>query len=153
MADPYRVRAARPTDLEALVALEQQIFSDPWSLEGFGQFLDGITLVADDGNDVVGYAVARWVLEQGEILNLAVQAEHRRRGIAARLVHEVLAALSERGVRYAFLEVRESNDGARAFYERLGFVEVGKRRNYYRRPREDALILARTLVESPLSAE
>jgi ribosomal-protein-alanine N-acetyltransferase len=149
MVDPYRVRTARPADLEALAALEQQIFPDPWALESFRQFLEGVILVADDADEVVGYTVARWVLEQGEILNLAVHPDHRRHRVASRLLHAVLDALWEEGVRMAFLEVRQSNGGARAFYERHGFCEVGKRRNYYRYPREDALILARSLDDAP----
>lgn len=149
MADPYRVRAARATDLEALAALEQQIFPDPWALESFGEFLEGATLVVDDGAAVVGYTVVRWVLEQGEILNLAVHPDHRRRRIASRLLRAALDVLWQEGVRLAFLEVRESNEGARAFYERHGFAQVGKRRNYYRLPREDALLLARSLETVP----
>jgi ribosomal-protein-alanine N-acetyltransferase len=151
MVDPYRVRAARPADLEALAALEQQIFPDPWALESFRQFQEGVVLVADDAQEVVGYTVARWVLEQGEILNLAVHPDHRRRRVASRLLHAVLDALWEEGVRMAFLEVRQSNGGARRFYERHGFSEVGKRRNYYRHPREDALILARSMDDVPPS--
>jgi ribosomal-protein-alanine N-acetyltransferase len=146
MADPYRVRTARPADLEALAALEQRIFPDPWALASFREILDGLILVAEDGEQVVGYTVARWVLEQGEILNLAVHPDHRRHRIASRLLHAALDALWEEGVQIAFLEVRESNQGARVFYERHGFAEVGRRRNYYRLPREDALILARSLV-------
>jgi ribosomal-protein-alanine N-acetyltransferase len=146
MADPYRVRTARPADLEVLAALEQRIFPDPWALASFRSFLDGLILVAEDGEEVVGYTVARWVLEQGEILNLAVHPDHRRHRVASRLLHAGLDALWKEGVRIAFLEVRESNHGARAFYERHGFAEVGRRRNYYRTPREDALILARSLV-------
>ena len=149
MGDPYRVRAALPADLEALAALEQQIFPDPWAPEIFRPLLEGVILVADDAEEVVGYTVARSVLERGEILNLAVHPEHRRRRIASRLLHAALDALWEEGVRLAFLDVRESNGGARAFYERHGFSEVGKRRNYYRYPREDALILARSMEDAP----
>jgi ribosomal-protein-alanine N-acetyltransferase len=75
-----------------------------------------------------------------------VHPDHRRHRIASRLLHAALDALWEEGVQIAFLEVRESNQGARVFYERHGFAEVGRRRNYYRLPREDALILARSLV-------
>ena len=149
MGDPYRVRAARPADLEALAALEQEIFPDPWTVDAFRPFLGGLTLVVEGDSDIVGYTVARWVMEQGEILNLAVHPAHRRRRIASRLLHAALDALWDEGVRLAFLEVRESNGGARAFYERHGFSEVGRRRNYYRRPREDALVLARPLDDAP----
>jgi len=148
MGDRYRVRAARATDLEGLAALEQRIFPDPWALESFREFLERMILVAEDGGEVVGYTVARWVLEQGEILNLAVHPDHRRRRLASRLLHAALDRLWEEGVRLAFLEVRESNTGARAFYERHGFAQVGRRRSYYRLPREDALILARSLEDA-----
>jgi ribosomal-protein-alanine N-acetyltransferase len=98
-------------------------------------------LVAEDGAGVVGYVVGRSVLDQGEILNLGVSLQARRRGIGAALVRRLLGTFSSAGVREAFLEVRESNLAAQRLYQSFGFRDVGRRRRYYRRPVEDAVLL------------
>ena len=90
---------------------------------------------------IVGYVVALDAADEGEILNLAVAPVMRRTGLGRALVHQILEALSDRGVRQVFLEVRESNAPARALYAALGFKEVGRRKQYYRRPVEDAIVL------------
>jgi [ribosomal protein S18]-alanine N-acetyltransferase len=97
--------------------------------------------VAEQGGSIVGYAVGRAALDQGEILNLGVTLQARRRGIGAALVRRLLAAFASSGAREAFLEVRESNFAAQRLYESFGFTDVGRRRGYYRRPVEDAVIL------------
>jgi ribosomal-protein-alanine N-acetyltransferase len=96
---------------------------------------------SDDGEGVAGYVVALDAADEGEILNLAVAPEGRRHGVGRRLVEAVLSRLSEKGVHHVFLEVRESNAPARSLYESHGFREVGRRRGYYRRPVEDAIVL------------
>lgn len=151
MADRCRVRVATEADLGGIVAIEKEAFSDPWSRESFQGLLSQLALVAGEGDGVAGYIFAHWAGEESEILNLAVHPEQRRRGIARRLVEETVVRLVAMGVRMMFLEVRESNGGARAFYEGFGFREVGRRPGYYRQPREDALVLARTLGESDRS--
>ena len=98
-------------------------------------------LVAETKDRVVGYVVALDAADEGEILNVAVAPDVRRGGIGRALVQAVIAALAERGVRQIYLEVRESNAGARVMYGALGFQEVGRRRGYYRRPVEDAIVL------------
>lgn len=90
---------------------------------------------------VAGYVIARHVAYEGEILNLGVHPERRRAGVARALVEHVLRALGALGVESVYLEVRESNAAARRLYQGLGFREVGRRRGYYRRPMEDALLL------------
>ena len=145
MADRCRVRVATEADLGGIAAIEQEVFSDPWSRGSFRRLLSQLALVADDGDEIAGYIFAHWAGKECEILNLAVHPEQRRRGIARRLVEEAVARLVARGVSLVFLEVRESNEGARAFYDGLGFREVGHCPGYYRQPREDALVLARSL--------
>ena len=145
MADRCRVRVATEADLGGIVAIEQEAFSDPWPRESFHRLLRQLALVADDGDGVVGYILAHWDGEESEILNLAVHPEQRRRGIARRLVEEAVVRLTAEGVRMVFLEVRESNEGARAFYDGLGFRQMGRHPGYYHRPREAALVLAREL--------
>ena len=92
---------------------------------------------------IIGAVAMREVSGEAEILNLAVAAQWRRRGIGKRLMEAALHAARERGATRVFLEVRESNAGARTFYAQLGFSQDGRRPNYYRDPREDALLLSR----------
>jgi ribosomal-protein-alanine N-acetyltransferase len=118
-------------------------FADPWSLRDFRQALEwGATfLVATSGPDVAGYVVARRAADEGEILNLAVAPAHRAHGVGRELAARAITSLADQGVDAVYLEVRESNAVARRLYARLGFQEVGRRAGYYRRPREDAVLL------------
>jgi [ribosomal protein S18]-alanine N-acetyltransferase len=97
-------------------------------------------LVAEGDGGVLGYIVGRAVRDQSEILNLGVTLNARRRGIGASLVRQLLASFAVAGVREVFLEVRESNLAAQGLYRAFGFHDVGRRRRYYRRPVEDAVI-------------
>jgi ribosomal-protein-alanine N-acetyltransferase len=118
------------------------VFADPWSTQDFRDCVSfALFLVAEADDNVVGYAVALEAADEGEILNLAVAEAGRRRGLGRALVEAIVAALSDRGVRQVYLEVRESNAPARALYSEFGFKEVGRRRAYYRRPVEDAMVL------------
>jgi len=94
-------------------------------------------LVAEADEQIVGYVVALEAADEGEILNLAVAEAGRRRGLGRALVEAIVVALTDRGVRQIYLEVRESNAPARALYSGFGFKEVGRRKAYYRRPVED----------------
>ncbi|HEX4601181.1 MAG TPA: ribosomal protein S18-alanine N-acetyltransferase, partial [Gemmatimonadales bacterium] len=87
----------------------------------------------------------QWAADEGEILNLGVAPGHRRRGVGRALVEAMLARCGERGVTTVYLEVRESNSGARRLYETVGFHEVARRARYYQRPVEDAVILRASL--------
>lgn len=120
------------------------MFSDPWSLGDFSECArSGVPfLVAETSGVVAGYIIARYAADEGEILNLGVAPAHRRHGLGRTLVEHVLARLGQEGVRIVYLEVRESNSGARRLYEALGFAEVARRPHYYRRPVEDAVVLA-----------
>ena len=99
--------------------------------------------VAEEDGSVCGLVVFRIMADEAEILNLAVDSSQRRRGTGSRLILDVIAASNSAGVRKIFLEVRESNGAARNFYARMGFTEAGRRRQYYRQPVEDALVLVR----------
>jgi [ribosomal protein S18]-alanine N-acetyltransferase len=98
-------------------------------------------LVAEAGDGIAGYVVALDAADEGEILNLAVSESGRRRGLGRALVQQIIEVLSGRGVTKVYLEVRESNAPARALYTAFGFREVGRRKQYYRRPVEDAIVL------------
>lgn len=142
MEDDFLIREASKADVAAIAAIERASFPDPWSEESFRSMLAHCSFVAVDAAGViVGYVFAVRVEDAGEILNVAVSPVHRQRGIGRRLVEHALDVLSQHGVAQVFLEVRESNAAARVLYEALGFESIGRRRRYYRRPLEDALVL------------
>jgi ribosomal-protein-alanine N-acetyltransferase len=150
MDAPYRIRSAVPADAASLVVLERRCFSDPWSETSFREALDSpwsFGLVAHTGQGPAGYLIAREVAGTGEVLNLAVSPDFRRRGVARALLRAGLTFLRKRRVEEVFLEVRESNRTAQALYQSLGFRPVGQRAAYYRNPREDALVLWLALTQ------
>ena len=99
--------------------------------------------VTSKDDPISGFAVARALEHEWEIENIVVAAAERRRGLASQLLDELLTAARKSGATSVFLEVRESNDQARALYEKLLFVESGRRVRYYREPIEDAVIYRR----------
>ena len=127
-----------------VAALEKQCFSDPWSENSVASELSNplsAWLVAMDGDVLAGYVGSQSVMGESDMMNIAVDANYRRQGIAQALVEALVAQLKEKGNHSLTLEVRISNQPAIALYEKLGFAQVGKRPNYYRNPKEDALIL------------
>lgn len=144
-------------DVPAVVAIERASYSVPWSENTFRGLLrrrdaELVVAAAVDGT-VVGYAVLWCVLDQAELGNVAVAAQWRRRGVGERLVADMMRRAVQRRVNEVFLEVRPSNTGARRLYERLGFSMVGRRRNYYQQPVEDALVLRWPVpLDSPRNA-
>lgn len=130
--------------VSAIAQLEQLCFSDPWSENSVASELQNplsLWLTAIEGESVVGYIGSQSVMGESDMMNVAVCPEVRRRGIAQSLIEALVQALQEKGNHCLTLEVRASNSAAIALYEKLGFQEVGRRRNYYRNPKEDALIL------------
>ena len=127
-----------------IAELEKICFSDPWSERAISSELTNplsLWLVAVDEDKVVGYIGSQSVLDESDMMNLAVMPEYRRAGVARRLVSMLIEQLRNNEVRCLTLEVRASNDPAVALYQRIGFRQVGLRPNYYSKPREDALIL------------
>ena len=124
--------------------LEKICFSDPWSEKSVAYELTNplsCWLVAIEDGRVAGYIGSQTVMGESDMMNVAVHPDYRRRGIAERLVNDLVEALKAFESHCLTLEVRESNDSARALYAKLGFCQVGLRKNYYRNPKEDALIL------------
>jgi ribosomal-protein-alanine N-acetyltransferase len=139
------IREATRDDLQVVIAIEQASFGDPWSAQDFDEILASpqtifLIAAASDGA-VVGYAIAMFVADESEILNLAVSSSHRRHGYGGMLLDAAIAELGTRGIASVFLEVRESNAAARTLYASRGFADVSRRKKYYRNPVEDALIL------------
>ena len=139
------LRPALASDVAAMAEIEQRAFSDPWPASAFHDLLAQayarLTAAFDARGVLCGYCIVLHVLDEGEIANIAVAPTFRRRGIAARLLDDALAAAISLGLATVFLVVRLSNDAARGLYASRGFETVGRRRAYYREPLEDALVL------------
>ncbi len=130
--------------IQPIAELEKQCFADPWPASAISSELTNplsLWVVAMDGDQLVGYVGSQSVLGWADMMNLAVEAQYRRRGIAEKLVNQLIAHLQRNQVTCLTLEVRVSNAPAVGLYQKLGFIQVGRRPNYYHNPREDALIL------------
>lgn len=126
--------------------LEAQCFSDPWSEKSIASELENplsLWLVAEENGRVWGYVGSQTVLDESDMMNVAVDPGFRRQGVARALIATLIAELSKMGSRCLRLEVRVSNENARALYARMGFQQLGLRKNYYHNPKEDALILGK----------
>ena len=127
-----------------VAALEKVCFSMPWSENSIrGELTNPLSLwlVAEENGALLGYIGSQTVMDEADVMNVAVDPARRREGVARKLVEALVAALDEKDVHALLLEVRASNEPAKALYERQGFIQVGRRPNYYRNPKEDALIL------------
>lgn len=134
----------QPRHVPQVAALEKICFADPWSEKSVASELENplsYWLVAMDGEKLVGYVGSQTVLGETDMMNVAVCPDYRRQGIAEGLILALIHALKARESHCLTLEVRDSNASARALYEKLGFSEIGRRKNYYHSPKEDALIL------------
>lgn len=130
--------------VKRVAELEAACFSMPWSEKAIaGELANPLSLwlVATDDDRVVGYAGSQSVMDQADMMNIAVDSQFRRQGVAGSLVDALICRLCEKKVTSLTLEVRVSNDAAISLYAAKGFAEVGRRPNYYSRPKEDALIL------------
>lgn len=131
--------------LDEVAELERICFSVPWSRNMLAEELDNLLsafLVALDDNDkVMGYAGVQIILDEGYITNVAVRPECRRQGIAAKLLQVFLDFAKANKLAFLTLEVRASNYDAIALYGSRGFRSVGRRKNYYEHPKEDAIIM------------
>ena len=137
--------------LDEVAELERICFSAPWSRNMLAEELDNALsafLVAlDDSGKVVGYAGLQVILDEGYITNVAVRPECRRQGIAGKLLQVFLNFAQGNHLAFLTLEVRASNQPAIILYGRHGFRSVGRRRNYYEHPREDAIIMTREFTD------
>lgn len=139
------IEPALRIDVPLIAELERVAFSDPWSLASFESVMDepaAYFAVARAASErILGYVVAWFAADEGEIANLAVREPTRRQGIGASLLDAALSEGRRRGAQNVYLEVRESNEAARRLYASRGFEELGRRRGYYKRPVEDAIVL------------
>ena len=155
------VRTARESDVDAVLAIEQVSFSDPWGRDSFESALDLermmflVAVTPDEAGagaavgppELLGFVVALLLFDEAEVADLAVAPSARGRGVGGRLLDALTVEAYAVGVRSMYLEVRESNASARALYDSRSFAHVGRRRGYYRNPSEDALLMRRDIVE------
>ena len=135
--------------IESVVNIERESFADPWSVAIFENLFQNplaVYFTALDGAQVVGYAGMYVIFDEGQIQNIAVTAEYRRHGVGSKLLSHMLDYGTTRDISVYTLEVRVSNLSAIALYKKFGFIQTGVRKNYYRRPVEDALLLERNMT-------
>lgn len=146
-----RIVDTRPEQLDDILLMEQQCFSVPWTHEQLMAQLSDfmhIFLAAEDENGrAVGYAGLMYVLDEGYISNVAVSPDRRREGIADMLLTELYERAKAKKLSFLTLEVRESNIPAQSLYKKHGYTEVGRRKAYYSRPKEDAVLMTCFLSE------
>lgn len=141
------VREMTMFDLDQVMVIENENFSVPWTETGFFTYLmreDALFLVAEDEDEnIVGYCGVIMSIDEGDITNVSVKKELQGQGIGKALLQELIQQTVSRGVHTLFLEVRESNAGALALYEKQGFTRMGVRKNYYSDPVEDGITMSR----------
>jgi ribosomal-protein-alanine N-acetyltransferase len=145
-----RIRAFRPEDIPELVSItEESSQAAGWSRESYEKLCRSegfLAFVSERAGSVSGFVVGRQMADEGEILNVAVRRENRRKGEGQALLSTVLKQLHRRGVRRVYLEVRESNEIGIAFYQEQGFAKTGRRPGYYREPEEAAVLMEKKIT-------
>ena len=138
------IRRATKQDIPKIVEIEKVSFSDPWDKQLFLDAIDSenkYLMVAEHGGEIEGYIVLEKVLDEGHITDLAVGGKYRKKGVASELVNDALALARGMDIKEIFLEVRETNEAAKKLYSKFGFREIGRRKGYYPKANEDALVL------------
>lgn len=145
----YKIIDASKAHADQIERLEHICFSMPWTRDFLmSQLPDDrhIFIAAADGDEVLGYVGMMYVVDEGYISNVAVAPEHRRHGIADALILDLLRRCTALGLSFVTLEVRAGNAPAIALYEKHGFSPVGRRKNYYDFPKEDAILMTKKFV-------
>jgi [ribosomal protein S18]-alanine N-acetyltransferase len=136
------IRKAVASDIPAIMEIERSSFSSPWEEQLFKEALNKGFFVSIEGEEIAGYIVFEVISDEGHITDIAVSKKHRNKGIASELVKEIIRLAKENAVKQVFLEVRSSNEEAKKLYSKFGFSEIGKRKAYYSKTNEDALIFS-----------
>ena len=145
----YRKVDVSSEHIASIEALEKLSFSSPWTQEQLKKQMkdhmhEFIAAVSDDAN-VLGYVSMMYVLDEGYIANVAVSPEHRRKGIADKIINKLCLICEELELSFVTLEVRATNTAAISLYAKHGFEQVGRRKNYYDLPKEDAILMTKFL--------
>nr|WP_317284061.1 ribosomal protein S18-alanine N-acetyltransferase [uncultured Sellimonas sp.] len=142
------VRRASGKDAMYIAKIEGRVFGDAWSEDGIYETMNQKTtlvFVAEDKGQILGYVIFYYVLDEGEIARIACAPEFRRQGAGSLLFRALEEESRKRGIRIWHLDVRESNKNAIAFYRRHKFAEDGVRKFYYENPKENAVLMSRSL--------
>ena len=138
------IRRAIPDDATAIAEMEEKYFPDPWSKKDIFSYIcseDGMCFTALEDGAPIAYIIGRKIPPEAEIYRIAVREDKRQRGIGYRLLSYGLKTELGHGVETVFLEVRSKNIPAIRLYEAYGFTEAGMRKNYYKNPDDDAVIM------------
>lgn len=140
------VRLAVQSDMAAVARLESELFTDAWSedmlTDCLGQAHYTLSVCVDEADVVLGYLISTHIVGEAELLRIGVAPAWRRQGLGVLLMDQFMRLCEEKETPAAFLEVRDSNVSAISLYERFGFETVGKRKNYYHHPEEDARLMS-----------
>ncbi len=146
--DDLTIRPMTEADLQVVFEMERDLFTDPWPLSAFHEDLvsgHSYLFVAQMDKVIAAYAILWIGVEEGHLTNIAVSRKYQRKSIAKRLLSHILRFAADMGLAQVILEVRRSNTPAISLYESFGFVHLGVRKNYYRRPPEDCLVLKKEI--------
>ena len=138
------IRDMKANDIEGVLQVEKESFSTPWSRNLFFDELENphtVYFVCCDGTEIIGYGGMWHVVDEGQITNIAVRKNFRGMQIGSRLLSELIGWAQKKEISVIGLEVRAGNEAARALYQKFGFVPVGRRKDYYREPTEDAVLM------------
>ena len=150
IVEMINLRQMTAADIFIVADIERRLFSDPWSAEAFMGALrnsNQIFFVADDDGTIAGYCGLMCVAGEGQILNVAVDVPYRRQGLATEMMRSMLEFGIDHGVSLFTLEVRASNEPAIRLYNSCAFVATGRRKDYYSKPREDAILMDLDLTD------
>lgn len=145
---PFSIVKAEAPHFEGIAALEKECFADPWKIEDIIRAASNpafVCFAALAKGAVAGYGMMFVSAGESEIVNIAAAPTYRRLGIAEGIMKTLIGKAKEYGAEAMYLEVRESNFAARRLYEKLSFEIIGRRKNYYKKPSEDALLMAKGL--------
>lgn len=140
-------------DISNIAVLEKSVFSDAWTKQSIYETFcqnQAFIVVAESEGKLVGYCIVYYALDEGEIARIAVDEKVRRQGVGRGLLDYVCECCKEKQIGRLLLDVRESNVGARAFYQQYGFAEDGIRKNFYEQPKENAVLMSRNIQCFPL---
>ncbi len=135
-------------DVAQIAELEKKVFSDAWTSTGIYETFcqnQAFVAVAECNEEIVGYCIIYYVMDEGEIARIAVDEKVRRQGVGRGLLDLVCECCKMQNVHRLLLDVRESNEGARRFYEQYGFTVDGVRKNFYDQPKENAVLMSKSI--------
>ena len=138
------VRKMTKEDIPQTAAIEREAFSVPWDEQGFAEAIaqeQNIFSVAECQGEIIGYCGMYTAADEGEITNVAVKEEFRKHGVGSRILAYMIRQAADKGIAGIYLEVRSSNEVAQKLYRKYGFLAVGTRKNFYRKPDEDAIVM------------